>query len=54
MSSRFPRYFRKVVCQECFYWAHDYRYYHCMFCHTNGPPKEEVKLNNIKIYAVSM
>jgi len=53
MSSRFPRYFRKVVCQECFYWAHDYRYYHCMFCHTNGPPKEEVKLNNIKIYAVS-
>ena len=53
MSSRFPRYYRKVVCRECFYEDHDYRYYHCMSCHENGSPREEIKLRNIKKYAVS-
>jgi hypothetical protein len=52
MSSNFPRYCRKVLCQECFYYDHDYRYYHCMNCHTNGPPSEAVKLANIKKYAI--
>ena len=53
MSSRFPRFYRRVICQECFYYDHDYSYYHCMNCHTNGPPSENVKLANIKNYAIS-
>ena len=52
MSSRFPRFYRRVICQECFFYDHDYCYYHCMNCHTNGPPSEQVKLDNIKKYAI--
>ena len=52
MSSQFPRYFRKVLCKECFVWDHDYSYYHCMNCHTYGPPKEKERIANLKRYAI--
>ena len=51
MSSRFPSYYRRVLCQECFYWDHDYQYYHCIECHMHGPPAN--KLFNLKKYAIT-
>jgi len=52
MHSKFPTYYRRVICQECFYDDHDYRYYHCLDCHQNGPPCEEARLRNLRRFAV--
>ena len=53
MHSKFPKFYRKVICRECFYDAHDYQYSHCMDCHVNGPPCEEARLRNLKRFALS-
>ena len=51
MSSRFPSYYRRVLCQECFYRDHDYQYHHCIDCHMHGPPAN--KILNLTKYAIT-
>ena len=51
MSSRFPKESWKVLCQDCFYWDHNIRYYHCMFCHSS-PEYSINKLVHLKKYAI--
>ena len=52
MHAKFPTYYRRVICQECFYDDHDYRYYHCLDCHVNGPPHPEARMRNLRRFAV--
>jgi hypothetical protein len=37
MLHSLPTYWRKVICKECLQYSHDYSYYHCWYCHENGP-----------------
>jgi hypothetical protein len=54
MHAKFPTYFRRVICQECFYDDHDYYYKRCWDCHVNGLPHPEARLRNLKRFAVKL